>query len=57
MIVITTIIRIIIIITIIIIIKLRNTCRTLTAPNIELPVTYNGPKATNITKSSTSDAA
>ena len=46
------IITIIIIITTIIIvtIKCRNRCRTLTATNIELSVTYNGPKPTNITK-------
>ena len=30
---------------------------TLTAPNTELSVTYNDPKAANITKSSMSDAA
>ena len=29
---------------------------TLTAPNTELSVTYNSPKATNIIKTSTSDA-
>ena len=58
MIIIIIIIMIMIIIVItIIIIKWRNTCRTLTAPNTELSVTYIIPKAANITKSSTSYAA
>ena len=55
-IVITTIIIIMIIKITIIMIKWRNTCRTLTAPNTKLSVTYNSPKDTNITKSSISDA-
>ena len=42
---------------IIIMIKWRNTSTALTAPNTELSVTYNSPKAANITKSSTSNAA
>ena len=42
---------IILIITIIIVtIKCRNRCRTLTATNTEISVTYNGPKPANITK-------
>ena len=57
-IIITTIMIILLIITIIIIIitiiiltiKCRNRCRTLTATNTELSVTYNGPKPANITK-------
>ena len=50
-IIIITIIIIIIIITIIIVtIKCRNRCRTLTATNVELSVTYNGPKPANKTK-------
>ena len=53
----TTIIKTIIIMVIIIIIKWRNTSTALTAPNTELSVTYNSPKAANITKSSTSNAA
>ena len=48
---------IIIILITIIITKCWNTCRTLTAPNTELSVTQNRPKAANTTKSSTSDAA
>ena len=44
------IITIIIITLIIVTIKCRNRCRTLTATNTELSVTYNGPKPTNITK-------
>ena len=38
-------------------IKYRSRCRTLTATNTEFSVTHNGPKAANITKGSTSDAA
>ena len=52
----TIIMIIIIIIIIIIMIKWRNTSTALTAPNTELSVTYNSPKAANITKSSTSNA-
>ena len=55
--VITIIIMIIIIMMMMMMIKWRNTCRALTAPNTELSVTYNSPKAANITKISTSDAA
>ena len=44
------IITIIIITIIILTIKCRNRCRTLTATNTELSVTYNGPKPANITK-------
>ena len=44
------IITIIIITIIIVTIKCRNRCRTLTATNTELSVTYNGPKPANITK-------
>ena len=52
------VIVIMIIITIVVvIIKWRSRSRTLTTTNTELPVTYNDPKAPNITKSSTSDAA
>ena len=57
--IITTIIVLIIItiIIIIIMIKWRKTCRTLTAPNTKLSVTYNSPKAANVIKSSTLKAA
>ena len=44
-------------IVIIVIIKCRSRCRTLTATNTELCVTYNGLKPANITKNSTSDTA
>ena len=48
---------ILLIVTIIIITIIINRCRTLTATNTELSVTYNGPKPANITQSSTSDTA